>query len=239
MTRLAAILLSLLLLLPAAYAGQNDDLEAAVRLVEQGEYEQAAARLRVLAQQGHPGAQFNLGFLHDMGWGVDRDPYAAFNWYSQAAAQKLPDAEFNIGVMYYLGRGVDKDIEQAIGWYRRAAEQGLAQAQTNLAVAYETGEGLEQDYEEAALWYRKAAEQGSEKAQFNLGFLYVRGLGVEPELVDAYKWFTLAAIQGHEQAVKNRALVIRAMREEQLRLGDSDVRAYLETHPAFVRRLKK
>ena len=239
MTRLATILLSLLLVAPAALADQDTDFETAVRLVEQGQYKQAASRLRFLAQQGHAGAQFNYGFLHDMGWGVERDAYAAFNWYSLAAAQELPDAEFNIGVMYYIGRGVDKNIEQAITWYRRAAEQGLAEAQTNLAVAYETGEGVEQDYEEAAQWYRKAAEQGSEKAQFNLGFLYVKGLGVEPELVDAYKWFTLAAIQGHEQAIKNRALVVRAMRVEQLRLGDSNVRAFLETHPGFVKRIEQ
>jgi TPR repeat protein len=239
MTRLAAILLSLVLSVPAAFADQDADFETAVRLVEQGQHELAASRMRALAQQGHAGAQFNLGFLYDMGWGVERDVYAAFNWYSLAASQELPDAEFNVGAMYFIGRGVDKDIDRAIIWFRRAAERGLAEAQTNLAVAYETGDGVEQDHEEAAEWYRKAAEQGSEKAQFNLGYLYVKGLGVDRDLVDAYKWFTLAAIQGHEQATQNRALVVRAMTKEQARLGDSNVRAFLETHPEFANKFRQ
>ena len=240
MTRFAAILLSILLATgAAAFADQRDDFNAAMGLVEAGEYETAAGRLQSLAEQGHAGAQFNLGFLYEAGRGVDQDFFAAFNWYRLAAAQQFPDAEFKIGVMYYLGRGVEKDVEQAIEWYRRAAEQGYGNAQTNLAFAYQTGDGVEQDKREAVAWYRKAAEQGSMKAQFNLGFLYLRGDGVDRQLVDAYKWFTLAAIQGHEQATRNRELVMRKMSENRLLTGDSSVRGYLETHPAFVRRLKE
>lgn len=238
MTRFILIALCLSLLAAPGRAGPDEDFETAVRLAEQGQYEEAATRLRLLAQQGHAGAQYNLGFLYDMGWGVDQDFFAAFNWYSQAADRGLAQAQYNIGVMYYLGRGVDQNFEQAFDYYTLAAEAGLPEAQTNLAYFYETGQGVEADPAAAARWYTRAAEQGSDKAQFNLGYLYAKGLGVEQNLIEAYKWFTLATMLGHEQAAKNRTLIAQAMTDEELILGDRALRDFLAEHPALAQSLQ-
>lgn len=237
MLRLTVLfLISILFALPVVAQEPNQleaDFETAVKLAEQGKYQEAASRLRLLAQQGHPGAQYNLGFLYDMGWGVEQDFFAAFNWYSQAADRGLAQAQYNIGVMYYLGRGVNKDIEQAANFYKLAAQGGLAEAQTNLGFLYESGLGVTQDYEQAVEWYKKAAEGGSEKAQFNLAYLYVKGLGTPRDLVSAYKWFTLAGMKGHAQANKNRLVVAEAMTPEQLSSADREIRAYNAEHPLF------
>lgn len=223
---LAAVLAAATWIAPAA-ADDTEEFEAAVRLAEQRKYEEAASRLRVLAQRGHPGAQYNLGFLYDMGYGVAQDFYAAFNWYSLAADSGLAEAQYNIGVMYYLGRGVDQDIGKAVEWYERAANGGLAEAQTNLGYFHETGQGVEKDLAKAVDWYRKAAEAGSDKAQFNLAYLLVKGQGVPHDIVAAYKWFTLASMRGHEEAGRNRVAVAKAMTPEQLQAGDRMVRAYI------------
>lgn len=240
MPRVRALLAASLLLVAApAGAGPAEDFAAAVTLAEEGKYEEAASRFRLLAQQGHAGSQYNLGVLYDLGRGLPQDHFAAFNWYALAAERGLAQAEYNIGVMYYLGRGVEKDLAKAAKWYRRAAEGGLAEAQTNLAYLLESGQGVAQDHEEAVAWYAKAAEQGSEKAQFNLAYLHAKGLGTERDLVAAYKWFTLAGLRGHMEAARNRALIASAMTTDQLTAGDRAVRGWLAAHRAFVEALRR
>ncbi|KAF8947428.1 hypothetical protein BGZ52_007849, partial [Haplosporangium bisporale] len=50
------------------------------------------------ADQGHMGAQFNIGFLYDDGQGVPQDYSQAMKWYLKAADQGDMDAQLNIGL---------------------------------------------------------------------------------------------------------------------------------------------
>ena len=127
------------------------------------------------AEQGHAGAQFNLGIMYHTGKGVAQDYVEAFDCYKLAAEQGYADAQINLGIMYYLGEGVAQDYGQAAHWNKLAAEQGYADAQINLGNMYYSGQGVAQDYEQAKHYYRLAVEEGDENAAIWLERLEKQG----------------------------------------------------------------
>ena len=76
----------------AAVAGPFEDgLEAYYG----GDYQTALRLLQPLADQGHAGAQHNLGYMHHFGNGVPENDAEAYKWYNLAAAQGHKDAKTN------------------------------------------------------------------------------------------------------------------------------------------------
>ena len=126
------------------------------------------------AEQGHAGAQCQLGFMYRYGQGVPESDALALEWYRKAADQGYAKAQCNLGVMYRDGRGeLSQSHALAVEWFRKAADQGHAQAQCNLGFMYRHGRGgLPQSDALAVEWYRTAADQGVAEAQSNLGFMY-------------------------------------------------------------------
>ena len=116
---------------------------------------------RLAADQGHAGAQSDLGIMYVDGRGVPQDDGEAVRWYRLAAEQGNLDAQSNLGGMYDMGRGVPQDYTEAVRWYRLAAEQGHAAAQSNLGLMYGGGKGVPQDYVEAHMWFNLAAAKSS------------------------------------------------------------------------------
>ena len=181
-----------------------EQLEAkAIEYYNKKDYNSAVQYLHRVALMGHAGAQNDLGYCYDKGFGVTQDYYEAAKWYRKSAEQGNKKAQFNLGVFYYCGRGVTKSITEAVKWYRKAAEQGDRQAQHNLGVCYANGLGVTQDYTEAVKWYRKAAEQGHASAQNNLGHCYENGRGVTKSITEAVKWYKKAAEKGYARAKEN------------------------------------
>ena len=158
-----------------------------------------------LAEQGESRAQFFLGFMHDMGFGVPEDDKQALKWYLLAAEQGDSRAQLFTGYLYDLGRGV-QDHQKALKWYKLAAKQGYKQAKKNiyelaknnalgawkilvndaengnsdaqyiLAQMYETGQGVRQDYVEAVKWYRMSVEHDNGNAKKNIYKLAKKGI---------------------------------------------------------------
>ena len=62
--------------------------------------------IRLAAEQGHIGAQFNLGVMYDTGEGVAQDAAEAVRWFRRAAEQRHARAQYNLGVMDRTGEGV-------------------------------------------------------------------------------------------------------------------------------------
>lgn len=77
--------------LPQAESGDREAQTYVGEIYERGvggeppRYAQAALWYRKAADQGHPRAMINLGFLHEKGLGVARDPAAALALYRRAA----------------------------------------------------------------------------------------------------------------------------------------------------------
>ena len=76
-----------------------------------------------LAKEGNARAQFFMGYMYDLGFGVKEDDQEAVKWYRLAAEQGVAQAQCNLGMMYDFGYGVQKDNKEAFKWYRLAAEQ--------------------------------------------------------------------------------------------------------------------
>ena len=83
----------------------------------QGDYSTALREWRPLAEQGNAGAQLNLGYMYDNGYGVPQDYKEAIKWYRRAAEQGNDRAQYNLGLMYDVGYGVPQDFVQAHMWY--------------------------------------------------------------------------------------------------------------------------
>ena len=107
---------------------------------------------RKAADQGHTGAQTNLGAAYEAGLGVERDFAQAADWYRKAADHGNAVAQYNLGNLYGSGRGVPQDYRQAMAWYRKAAAQDHALAETSLGYAYDVGRGVPQDVVQADRW---------------------------------------------------------------------------------------
>ena len=178
----------------------NHRFRKAQEAAEQGDYDQAALILRLLAEQGRPDPQFLLGLAYSSGVGIKLDRQQAIRWYQRAAAQGHVDAQYHLGMAYTTGKGVNSDNIKAAGWWRKAAVQGNTDAQFNLGLLYAQGEGVVKNMMEAARWWFQAASHGDAAAQYALGLMYVRGEGVSQDLNEAVKWWYLAASQGFERA---------------------------------------
>lgn len=125
-------------------------------------------RVRPLAEQGNPNAQYNLGVIYDRGYGVERNYDKARTWYKKAAAQDYAKAAHNLGVMYQKGHGVPANDERAAQWFKKAAKLGEPAAQNNLAVMYAEGIGVERNLPLAVVWMARAARAGNDSAIENL-----------------------------------------------------------------------
>ncbi len=67
---------------------------------------QAAHWYRKAAEQGHAGAQSNLGASYLFGTGVPIDSRAAVEWFRKAAEQGHAGGQANMGFIYLNGKGV-------------------------------------------------------------------------------------------------------------------------------------
>jgi len=95
-------------------------------------YNEAARCYRLAAEQGHAGAQNNLGFCYHNGWGVPKDMSQAARWYKRSADQGNAWGQSNYGTCLEFAWGVSKNIPSAIEMYRKAATQGHASAKKHL-----------------------------------------------------------------------------------------------------------
>ncbi len=157
--------------------------------------------LLLLAEQGDPQAQCDLGLLFVNPNAGEIDISKAFYWFSKSAIQGFADAQYRLADIYET---VKHDLANAVKWYKAAAEQGHAEAQCTLGYCFEQGHGVEENAIEAVKWYKKAAEQGNAIAQSNLARCYEQGKGVDKNLSEAIKWYEESAERGyHIQGILN------------------------------------
>ena len=93
---------------------------------------EAAKWFRVAADNGHAGAQYNLGIMAFLGQGMTKDYTKAAKWFRMAGEQNHAAAQYNLGFLYYVGRGVAKDDASAYVWIDRAASLGDKKAEQAL-----------------------------------------------------------------------------------------------------------
>lgn len=155
---------------------------------------------QLAAEQGHTGAQNNLGLLYQQKTSTFYNPEQAFFWFRKAAEAGNRLGQFNLGESYINGNGIEQDDNRAFFWIRKSAEQDYPKAQALLGYMYKKGRGVNQDYRKALVWLRKSAEHDNTFAQKNLGLMYQHGLGVSQDYGKAVAWYRKAAEKGNAKA---------------------------------------
>ena len=121
------------LLIIAATAAENGDLDHARRC-----YEQGAALGDFLAIQA-------LGYMYDVGEGVPEDKALAMQLYRKAWRLGSHAAAFNIAILYReQGR-----LPMMFRWFQRVAAAGDGSAQFEMAKCYLAGSGVRKNPEAA------------------------------------------------------------------------------------------
>ena len=128
MKRIVIFLVLVMISTMPAEAGYKTGIRAA----RVQDFAKALKEFQPLVQQGHSGAQFNLGVMYLHARGVQRSFDRAFDLFHKAAAQGHPGAMNNIGRLYVEGKQIERDYETAVRWFRKAA-QNHALARNNLA----------------------------------------------------------------------------------------------------------
>jgi V8-like Glu-specific endopeptidase len=157
---LALLILILGLVAPATAA----ELDDAVAAAHSGDYATALRRLSPLAEKGDARAEFDVGFMHAYGWGVQRNPAEAITWYRKAADQGLSVAQHFLGMAYVNGEGVRPDDAEAERWFARAAAQGFAEAEFMLGLMTLDGRGVPKDLVQGYAFIVMAGQGGVRSA---------------------------------------------------------------------------
>jgi uncharacterized protein len=120
---------------------------------------QAVEWLRKAAAQQYAPAEFQMGQIHDFGFGAPQNDRQALEWYRKAAGHGSAAAQRAVGDFYQKGRALAADAAEAARWYRRAADGDDLRAQFQLGQMYFDGTGVPRDYASAYLWFSLAAAQ--------------------------------------------------------------------------------
>ena len=127
-------------------------------LLEAKKYDKAFAAYEKAANDGHAGAQYNLGTFYIEGKVVPQDYNKAVEWFEKAANQGLKDAQFNLAAMYHQGAGVPKDEQKAEYWARKYKDLPEAKVELTPAAGGNVEEVVFQAPEERAIF--KGGDQG-------------------------------------------------------------------------------
>ena len=145
-------------------------------------------------------AKLALARMYEHGWGVERNPQVAADWY---AVSGQDGAGLALGQLYLDGDGVPKDAALAVPRIRWDAVRGVVPAQVKLADLYAKGDRVPRNEARAIYWYHAAAAKGSERAKAALA-RYEKKVG--PVAAAA----TAAMIAYRQQRYRDAITLVRA-----------------------------
>ncbi|UDQ96870.1 tetratricopeptide repeat protein [Lentisphaerota bacterium WC36G] len=154
---------------------------------DEEEFGKAFKYWKKAADNGHIGAQYNVGHCFYNGEGVSQNLVKAFEYYKKAADNGDALAQYNTGLCYYKGEGVEKNEGKVFEYHKKAAEQGHVMALNSVGYYYEKGIGTDFNHQKAFEYFKKAADSDHEIARFNLACCYNRGIGVVKNSKEAIK----------------------------------------------------
>jgi len=140
-------------------------------LLNRGRLHEAYELALRLATAGQSDAQMKLGWMYQVGKGVDRDLEQAKVWYRAALQTESPRAEFYLGTVYWN----ESAFPEAVAWFESAASHGFTPAMYQLGRMYRHGVGVAPDEGVAAQYVEEAARGGHIFAQRDLAREMVKG----------------------------------------------------------------
>lgn len=149
--------------------------------------------IKLMAEKGDAGYQYLYASCYDQGWGVQKDPVKALQWYKKSADQKYKASYNALGNMYRVGDGVKADPKAAFDWFKKGAEANEPQSILNIGNCYYFGTGTTKDDKKAVEYWQKAADLGYSLALSQMGDSYFYGIGMEKNYSKAIEYWTKAA----------------------------------------------
>lgn len=146
-------------------AADRGQLQASVNVgryyISKKDYDNALKYLTPSAKAGMPYAINTMGYLYEMGYGVNRNQNTAANLYKQAIMMSGERESMDrLGYLYECGCGVEKNINMAFNLYTASAQQGYRYAFYHLCRYYRDGIGGEKDPDLEAKWCGMATKAG-------------------------------------------------------------------------------
>ena len=121
-----------------------------------------------LAKQGDAEAQFNVGEMYEIGFGVKQDEKEARYWISKSANQNYETAGFKLLYWDMEQSGLKGKNKTRVIELNKMAKQDNAQAQYYLGKMYANGVGINKNTDAAIGWLNKAALSGVLEAEVEL-----------------------------------------------------------------------
>ena len=121
-----------------------------------------------LAKQGDAEAQFNVGEMYEIGFGVKQDEKEARYWISKSANQNYETAGFKLLYWDMEQSGLKGKNKTKVIELNKMAKQDNAQAQYYLGKMYAYGVGINKNTDAAFGWLNKAALSGVLEAEVEL-----------------------------------------------------------------------
>ena len=134
---------------------------------QSGNYVDAVAIWRPLAEAGDADAQFNLGQAYRLGRGMPTNVAESQKWFERAAAQGHVDAETTLGLLLYQ----NGDQASGLKWLKLAADQDEPRAMLVYGTALYNGDGVTQNPVLGYAYVARAAGQGLGPAKDTLAQL--------------------------------------------------------------------
>ena len=120
------------------------------------------------AENGNKIAQYNCGEHYELGNGIEKDEFKAFEYYKKSAENGVIDAKFHLGFCYVNGIGTEVDRARGFELYNEAAGK-KDNAQNILELLYENDDKIINDIDKVSYWYHKAADNDNKVALYKLG----------------------------------------------------------------------
>ena len=121
-----------------------------------------------LAKRGDAEAQFNVGEMYEIGFGVKQDEKEARYWISKSANQNYETAGFKLLYWDMEQSGLKGKNKTKVIELNKMAKQDNAQAQYYLGKMYAYGVGINKNTDAAIGWLNKAALSGVLEAEVEL-----------------------------------------------------------------------
>lgn len=189
-------------------------------------FKEAVAFLSGAADGGCPLGMTGLGLASLNGWGVDRDPEAAFEYFKQAAEKDEPLGQFGYSQVLEYGVGSAADLAEANRWLETASQHRFDPAETDLGLHCWHGTGQEADPISALIHLNNTADAGYAPAQFHFAALIWSGDALRPDQAKAIKWLQKSARNGYAPSL--RALGILNAKGIGLGQNIAQAQAYLK-----------
>jgi len=168
------------------------------------DFEMAFELMGKEAEKGNGFAMHDLGKMHLLGHGCEKDEEVAQEWFVKtyhAFIQEEPKArnsaylQYRIGKLYSYGYGVEQSYEEAAKWYERSVKSLNPFAAYALGGLYHRGQGVEKDERQALSLYKMAANNQrfpNAYAAYELGRMYEQGVGTRADEEESSYWYKFA-----------------------------------------------